>query len=215
MSLTHRDLADLVAALYDAPDSVPWLYRSNLDANVYMGIIRQGGAFIVATRGSFDFEDWLHDLRAKPTKPVGRPELQKVHAGFYGGTPEAWDIIAEHMDDEPVVFCGHSLGAARAVILAGHMLAVGFQPTFVCRWGEPAALFPEGNEFIKDVPGVSYCNGVGPFVDAVTQSTLPFGYRHSVSLTNVSASPGKVSMLDPFALHHFALYQSVTPTMEI
>lgn len=214
MGLTHRDLAAYVEALYSVPDSVPWLYRSNPDANVYMGLIRQDGALIVVTRGSFDLEDWFHDFMARPINPAGRPEIKKVHQGFYGGTPEAWDIISDYVADDDLIFAGHSLGAARGVVLAAHAVANGHRPRFVCCWGEPAPMFPEGNVYLAGVPGASYRNVTPGSSDPVTKSTLPFGYAPRLALTDCRVTPDSHGF-DLFALHHFALYQGATPATEI
>lgn len=221
MSLTHRDLAALVGALYDAPASVPWLYLSNPDAGVYIGMVLMDDFMVVALRGSFNLGDWLHDLQARPiAKPAGRPELIQVHAGFYGGTQEAWDIIDTHIGpDEKLIFCGHSLGAARAVLLAATAQAHGIQPHFVCCWGEPPPLMPAGNPYVAHIPGVSYRNKVGDNVlfdvDKVTMSTPLAGYQPRIPLTDLAAPPARRNLLDPFDLHHFALYQGATPATEI
>jgi hypothetical protein len=216
MSLTHRDLAGLVSSLYGDGPAQPWLYRSNPDANVYMGIVRRGDHLIVVTRGSFDFEDWLHDFRVKKTVPGGRPELGAVHDGFYGGTPEAWDIVDWYFEpDTKLVFCGHSLGAARAVLLAGHAVANKRPPAYVRCWGEPACGTETLAALLAGIPAQSDANFVGGEFDPVTQSTLAFGFKHCWPMTDVSAPPANPKWWDPFDLHHFALYASVTPATEI
>lgn len=52
--LTHRDLAEVVAGQYgNIPGVTPptWLYLSNPDANVFLGMVRIDGCLIVASRG--------------------------------------------------------------------------------------------------------------------------------------------------------------------
>jgi Lipase (class 3) len=220
MSLTHRDLAAYVAALYDAPAATPWLYLSNPDANVYIGIMRANGYLVVTLRGSFNLGDWLADLRARPiARPAGRPELADVHAGFYDGTQEAWDIIASRIaPDDKLVFCGHSLGAARAVLLAGTARAHGLKPHFIACWGEPPPLMPAGNAWVTGIPGVSYRNALGAGlldIDQVTAATQLAGYRPRIPVTDLRAPPPQRRPLDPFDLHHFALYLGATPATEI
>jgi len=219
MSLTHRDLAGYVQALYVAPDSVPWFYRSNPDANVVMGIMRLGHYLIVACRGSYTGTDWLHDVLVRDIDPAGRPAIKRVHSGFYSGTPEAWDLVEMiYNDGDKVIFVGHSLGGARVEILAEHMLAVlGIAPHLVVTWGEPAPFKPS-TLVAPTYPFKRYRNVVGDGeddIDAVTWSTDLAGYRRRVPFTDVSAAPPQRNRLDPFELHHFTLYQSVTPATEI
>jgi hypothetical protein len=146
---------------------------------------------------------------------VGRPEIKQVHEGFYGGTPEAWDIVDFHYTPADVlVFAGHSLGAARSILLAAHAVAHGIPVHFVCCWGEPAPMHPEGNPLIAAVPAASYRNKVDGVPDPVTKSTTLVGYEHPYALTDVLAKPVS-DRFDPLALHHFALYQSVTPDTPI
>ena len=217
MSLTQRDLALLSSSLYGNPGSNPvsWLYKSNPDANVVMGIVRRDKYLIVTCRGSFDLEDWVHDILARPIDPEGRPEIKSVHQGFYGGTPEAWDIVDFHYTpSDLLIFSGHSLGAARSIILAAHAVAHGITPHFICLWGEPAPFRHEGNAIVSLIPAVSYRNKVDGVPDPVTKSTTMVGYEHPYPITDVHAIP-KSDRLDPLALHHFELYQSVTPEIEI
>lgn len=212
--ITHRDLAGIVAALYATSDSMAWLYRSNPDANVVMGIVRLGDFLVVACRGSYTGLDWLHDVLVHEIDPPGRPAIKRVHAGFYSGTPEAWDIVNLFNEDEKVIFIGHSLGAARAEILAEHMASTrGIFPHLVVTWGQPAVFKPSPMVGIPAM--VSYRNVVAGDQDDVTWSTDIVGYRHRVPFVDVSAAPAARNKFDPFDLHHFALYQGVTPATEV
>jgi len=222
---THRDAAALVAALYAVseretgrPQSCPgapeiaWLYRSNLDANVYLGIVRVGRFLFVVPRGSFDFQDWVHDLMARPVKPIGRPTFGLVHGGMYDGTVEAIDIVQLFLrPGDLVVFVGHSLGAAHAGLLAAHMIALGGKPHLIICWGEPLWGFDTMTKLLKDVPGASYVNVVHDIADGVTKLPPPVGYQHRLPLTPVDSADIDLLDVDPFERHHFFRYWKATP----
>jgi hypothetical protein len=210
---THRDLAALVAALYDPLDKTAWLYRANPDANAVFGIVRRDGYLIVVYRGSYTGLDWLHDVLVADIDPIGRPAIRRVHRGFYSGTPEAWDLLAFiGQPDERIIFIGHSLGGARAELGAEHMLAVlGRAPHLVVTWGQPAVFKANAMPALA-YPLVAYRNVVGGDEDEVTYATDIVGYRHRAPFVDVSAPPTSGGLLD---LHHFALYQSVTPATEV
>lgn len=214
MSVTHRDLAVLVAALYDAPESMPWLYRSNPDAVVVFGVIRIDGYLIVVLRGSYTGIDWLLDVLVPAIDPAGRPRIKQVHRGFYFGTVEAADIIMMfYRPGDKVIIIGHSLGGGRAEIEAEQLIALGVGPYLVVTWGQPAPFKP--GMPAPTYPMVSYRNVVAGDEDDVTWSTDIVGYRHRVAFTDVSAAPAQNNPADPFRFHHFALYQGATPATEI
>lgn len=218
MTVTYKNLARLTSSLYGNPGAIKtdWLYRSNLDANVHMGIVRLDKFLIVVCRGSFTGEDWLHDLRFKAIVPKGNPKFGRVHEGFYYGTSEAWDIIKCYINDykivhDKLVFSGHSLGAARATILAQHAVQAGFKPHALVCWGEPASFYSEGVSLISDISGISYQNVVDHIPDPVTIITLPFGYLNRKPLARISVRPKETKFIDPLRLHHFEYYEQATP----
>ena len=215
---THRDIANLVGALYGDSLAVHWVYRSDPDASVVMGIVRFNGFWVVACRGTYVFQDWLHDLNARPMVPTSHPAFGQVHRGFYLGTPEAWDIIRSILigrDLARIIFAGHSLGAARANLLAAHAVAVGLSPVMTLCWGEPRSGFPQLATFLKGVPGRSYVNVVNGIADGVTQLPPPVGYVHRVTLTTINSGGIDPLNVDPFARHHFDLYLAATPAVDI
>lgn len=231
MSLTHADVAGLVAAVYGeagAP-AVNWLYRSTGDASCYIAVVRIPPFLIVVARGSFNFKDWLHDAQAVSATPVLHSTLGHVHAGFYKGCEDAWAVIEPLVQPtDLVVFAGHSLGAAHVSILAALMLAspvmaaMGQRPRFTLCWGEPKPGFAALADFLRDVPGISYRNGNGIHHDAVTYVPLaiwPELYVHRLNVTPVSSPPPPGNILDDLgpdlALHHFTLYRPATPATVI
>jgi hypothetical protein len=211
MSLTHRDLAAYVAAMYDPNDKTPWLYKSNPDAMMVFGIIRVGEYLLVVPRGSYVGRDWLLDALVSDVSPAAHPELKCVHRGFYTGTPEGVDIVRLfYRPVDKVIIIGHSLGGGRGEIVAEELVAIGIIPHLVITWGQPAAFKPSMPD--PKYPFYAYRNVVDGDEDDVTWSTAIAGYRHRVPFIDVSATPAKRNKFDPFDLHHFVeLYQPATP----
>lgn len=224
---THRDIAELVAALYGEPGSpeVQWLDRSLKDAPVCWAAIRLGRLLVTCFRGSVTFKDWVHDLQAVSQTPLEHPLWGRVHPGFYLGTPEAWSLIKTLMGPgDLLVLAGHSLGAAHADMVAGHALAEGVKPHYLLTWGEPKPGQARFAQILAGVPGIGYCNenAVGRGHDLVTD--LPFSFppelytrRAPLKRLHILAVPENITtdLGGAFAWHHFFLYRDATPPTEI
>ena len=77
---------------------------------------------VIACRGTqpTEFNDISADLKAMP---VVAETVSRVHRGFKAEVDELWPMISEDLArktnrDKEVWFCGHSLGAAMATIMA-------------------------------------------------------------------------------------------------
>lgn len=77
---------------------------------------------VIACRGTqpTEFNDIKADLKAMP---VMAETVSRVHRGFKAEVDELWPMILEDIDrkanaDKKLWFCGHSLGAAMATIMA-------------------------------------------------------------------------------------------------
>ncbi|SIO38681.1 Lipase (class 3) [Bradyrhizobium erythrophlei] len=75
---------------------------------------------------------------------------------------------------QPVIVTGHSLGAARAAVMCGLMVADGAAPAARVVFGEPKPGLMDFAERIKDVPARSYRNGDALHHDLVTD--VPFSF---------------------------------------
>ena len=100
-------------------DSEPWDVRKDT-AGVSWGIRRAGTRAYVVFRGSYTLFDWLEDATAfDPRHLFSHNILGSLWAGFFLGLPETWDEIKPLVSDaNEIVVTGHSLGAARATIIA-------------------------------------------------------------------------------------------------
>ncbi len=210
--ITDLRAAELCAASYVSRAVTPSpfvTFDEGNDDGVCWGIAQEGDCDVIVLRGSYTNEDWLRDVMAKPY--MSR-RMGPVHSGFYLGMDNAWTDMKEVLrHDAQYVVTGHSLGAARASLLTGIMLADGWPVEARIVFGEPKPGFAALAEFIKSVPSRSYRNGVSDAHDVVTD--LPFtipalglDYVHPVPFTLVSAPPPVDDVTGLFAYHHIHLY---------
>jgi predicted lipase len=81
------------------------------------GVIDCGDSVVVVFRGSANLSNWLLDMEAFP-------QLTKsgcmAHHGFVTAMDELWDTVRDQLpgDDRTVIYTGHSLGGALAVLFA-------------------------------------------------------------------------------------------------
>lgn len=130
MTETAYTLAQLCNLIYDQAEG--WDDYWSLDDVV---IARSGNTLVL--RGSVTTEDWLRDGDAMP---VWHSRLGFVHRGFVTGMD---DVYAEVKDKVQAGFTitGHSLGGARARILAALFAVNGMPPAKVVTFGSPKPAF--------------------------------------------------------------------------
>ena len=110
---------------------------------------------VIACRGTqpTEFGDIKADLKAMP---VLAETISRVHRGFKTEVDDIWPMICEDIDrkvnlDRKLWFCGHSLGAAMATIMASRC-------KFEERLNDPVMLFTYGS---PRVGWKGYCNSLG------------------------------------------------------
>jgi triacylglycerol lipase len=121
--------------------------------------------FCVTFRGSDNDASWAtnFDILTLDDTLVG-----KVHKGFW----EAWQVIAEQVKQacadakSPIILCGHSLGAALAILAAADFARSGI-PVKALYGFEPPCVSPQSNirEIISKTPYWLYRNGSDPVPD--------------------------------------------------
>lgn len=104
--------AQLCAAVYTDVDG--WDHRW-VDNDIVVAHKRVGDMDVIVCRGSQSAIDWRRDLEAIP---VHHEQLGTVHAGFVYGMNYVLTEITPLLKGK-IVLTGHSLGAARTMILAG------------------------------------------------------------------------------------------------
>tara|TARA_R110000822_G_scaffold104249_1_gene231022 strand:- start:960 stop:1724 length:765 start_codon:yes stop_codon:yes gene_type:complete len=135
---------------------------------------------IIACRGTqpTEFQDIGADLKAFP---VLAETVSRVHRGFKTEVDELWPMICEDINrksnlKKDLWFCGHSLGAAMATIMASRAM-------YNRELGNPVELFTYGS---PRVGWKGYCSSIGVLHhrwknnnDIVTTVPLRImGYRH-------------------------------------
>lgn len=210
---SDAEIASLVNGIYAYPGYAPvawdYLHISSTLSGVTYGIKRFDDVVCVIFRGSVTMSDWIHDLIAIPFRdsPLGF-----VHPGFYDGIPAAWaDIKARLSANDRVIVAGHSLGAARAALLAGQMTIDGRPPARRVCFGEPRPGFRKLSDILRNVPSASYRNSDGVSHDIITDVPAPVGamnYMHPCPLTDVCERPAQAQIEDDvlFAWHNMGLY---------
>ena len=142
--------------------------------------------FCVTFRGSDNTASWITDL---DIAVLDDTTIGKVHKGFW----TAWGTIAgqvknlAHASGSPIILCGHSLGAALALLAAADMLCSGMPVAAVYAF-EPPRVSPDINvrTILSKTVVHAYRNGGDP----VTQ--VPPFWQQSALLTNI----GKPALLD-------------------
>jgi hypothetical protein len=213
--ITDRAIAELCVALYAYPDNPPMTW-DHYDPGEYDGVCwalkRAGDTDVIILRGSTTQADWIHDAEtwaAPETNPLYE-HMGPVHYGFSCGMDRMWRD-ARLLTGKKVIVAGHSLGAGRACILTGLMIADGEPPIARVCFGEPRPAYAQLGEYIKSVPARSYRNAGAWGHDLVTDVpfTLPeFPFVHPAPLIDIDVPPDQeiVSRWSVFAGHHLPLY---------
>lgn len=203
-------IASICGAIYKPTALIDeWAHiDAGLDDGVFWAIKRLSGCDVVCFRGSITLQDWIRDVRAMavPTR-VGH-----AHAGFYAGMENVW-TEARPLIQQPVIVCGHSLGAARAAVMTALMLADGAPPLARVVFGEPKPGLLDFAQFVKDVPARSYRNGDAKHHDLVCDVPLsfpPLQYVHPTPIVPVNCPPegSLFEKLGAFAWHHISNYET-------
>jgi triacylglycerol lipase len=110
---------------------------------------------VIACRGTqpTELQDLGADMRAFP---VVAETVSRVHKGFKKEVDDLWPMISEDIDrtanlKKDLWFCGHSLGAAMATIMASRCM-------FTESLGNPVELYTFGS---PRVGWKGYCNSLG------------------------------------------------------
>lgn len=164
---------------------------------------------VIAFRGSKSVLDWVRDFQVIP---VYHPRLGMVHEGFVQGIePVVVPRLLKFIQDRnrPYILTGHSLGAARACVVAGLMSITPLfngstvPPAAVVLAGCPRPGFKTLSEVINSGGGKVriYKNRRDPVADV--PSLLPFWVKPSADILVDAGDSGEHSL---FADHHMPLY---------
>ena len=135
---------------------------------------------VIACRGTepTEFNDLKADLQAFP---VPAETISRVHRGFKQEVDELWPLVKEDItrtqnEDKDLWFCGHSLGAAMATIMASrckHNLD-NLDPRELYTYGSPRVGWPSYCESLN----VTHHRWVNNNDIVTTVPLAVMGYRH-------------------------------------
>lgn len=219
---TDADLVNLCSLIY-SPTAVTgdWDYLDlGPDDGICLALKKLDGCDVIVFRGSITVRDWVDDIMVLPIGSIGplKTVMGNVHAGFYAGMPKVWAEL-KPLITQPVVVTGHSLGASRADILCGLMIADGTPPVLRVVFGEPKPGLMDFAAYIAKVPGRSYRNGNDRDHDVVTDVPMlfpPLQFVHPTPIVVVTAAPtgDLFSRYGLFSWHHIQLYQAAITALK-
>jgi hypothetical protein len=184
------------------------VFDAGLDDGVCWALKKLPGFDLVVFRGSITLQDWVRDLRA-----LALPSrIGHVHVGFYAGMENVWKDLRP-LISQPAIVAGHSLGAARAGVMAALMTVDGAPPVARVVFGEPKPGLIDFAKIIEKIPARSYRNGNARHHDLVTDvpfSFPPLEFVHPTPIVPVNCTPdvSEFEQMGVFAFHHMELYET-------
>ena len=139
-----------------------------------------GGANILAIEGTHDPLGWALDfiaLDVEDQQGMNHATLGLIHAGFYGSALAALTRCALIAARGPYAICGHSLGAATALLIGALLMDDMLPPVKIGAFAPPRV---GGDVFIKtatSVPGCYDRYGTDPVTDVPIWLPPRFAYK--------------------------------------
>ena len=206
MTISNFELAKFSAQIYDDAARSGWDHYLERD-NVHVGVVKVQDVHVVAFRGTQEAVDWLRNLDARPE---WHDTLGFVHAGFSDGMD---DVAAELncLLGDRVALTGHSLGGARARILAALRIAAGQPVDTLTVFGSPKPGFINVSRIIQKsgMGHISFRNRNDPV--PLLPAILPL-WKHPESWISLDARPA-VNDFDPLRDHSMDLYLQGVKTL--
>jgi hypothetical protein len=203
--ITDADLAQLCALSYKPGAEWDHAWTAE-EICVYHRVIE--GVDVIVFRGSVTPADWLRDFK-------GLPEKHRLLGWCHDGFLDYMDLVFEEtmaVVGREIIVTGHSLGAARASILAGLYAAHGSAPIARVVFGEPRPAFKQLRSILRD-SGMqlrSYRNVRDPITLVPDLFDL---YVHPSDLLDID---GGSDASDPlFGQHHIEFYRKGVPAQVI
>jgi len=198
--ITHIQCAQESARIYT--DRTNWAHYWTFD-DVIVGHQVIDGDDLIALRGSADTEDWVRDAAAIPE---WHHDLGFVHAGFLAGMDDVFAEVRAAVGPK-LAITGHSLGGARARILAGLFACNGISVDTLTVFGSPKPAFVNLSRIIQKsgMQHTSYRNR-NDIVPTLPLTIPPCGdFVHTEDWTPLNAAPA-IMNLEPLRDHSIDLY---------
>jgi lipase (class 3) len=199
---TDAELVDAAAGTYE-PTATPIFEDVGTAIRVFL-TVRDDGINIIAIEGTHSPLGWLLDfagIKAEDQQGVNHASLGFVHGGFYASAVAILTRCALIAEKNPYAICGHSLGAALALLVGALLIDDGLPPIKTAAFAPPRVGGPNFVRTACSVPFCAYRYGGDPVTEV--PMTLP-----SVPWTQVPLRilPATVPFLDPFHYHAIGNY---------
>ena len=186
----NADKEDIRTHPAEIPHHNPYLHIAKLE-EVQLFALDSAQASIVRTldkschilvfRGTSKMQDWMANLSAS-AKRWGTQGM--VHQGFMESFTPLWEQLEPVLKkiDTPILYTGHSLGAAHATLAASLL-----PPTVLYTYGSPRVGDEEFASRLKDVQAFRIVNGQD-IVPALPVAGKPLHYVHVGQLVHFGRS---------------------------
>lgn len=157
---TDVELVQHAAATYD-PAAIPDFQDVDHAVKVFM-TTRADGLNVIAIEGTHDAVGWGFDFLAASVSDqqgMDKQTLGFVHSGFYAAGLTALTRCALIAAGGPYAICGHSLGAALALLIGGILSQDSFEghslaPVKIGAFAPPRV---GGAQFVKVIETIPFC----------------------------------------------------------
>ena len=201
--ISDYDLVLAAKATYD-PKAIPVFEAFDQAIRIFQ--TKKDDLNIFAIEGTHNPIGWALDfcaLKATDRQALNHPNLGFLHAGFYAAALAAMPFIKYRINGEPFVLCGHSLGAAQALLIGGLLIDDKIPPLKIAAFAPPRV---GGEQFVNVVKSLTsayrYADDPVPLVPIWTPQ---FPYKQ-VPLIEIGEF-----MFDVFSAHHIDNYVNAVP----
>ena len=213
MPITDLDLVDLIQLSYQPDSKWDFVYAGPAADDLTVCVTRLGDVNVIVFPGTTDIPGWIRDFQAVDATPTDHPELGPVHFGFWQGMDGVWAALdSKGCLAGTTIVAGHSLGAARAVLLSGLLAAARKAPIDVVTCGEPRAGMQTLADLLAPVRIRSYLNDPtngfpdDPVWGVPFHVPLLFSYVHPRAPITLPCTPLAQDPWGLLAAHHIQLY---------
>jgi Lipase (class 3) len=207
MTVSLLMLAQLSDQIYDSLNGFDHSFSLN---DVVVGHKIIDGADVFVIRGSLTADDWMHDAEAIP---VWHSSLGFCHSGFISGMDDCYTWAKSVITDlsAGIFITGHSLGGARARLLAAMFVCDKIPVDTLCVFGSPKPAFINVARIIQKSGMNHYSfrnrNDIVPTMPCI----LPM-WEHTEQYEVVNCCPASDDF-SPLRDHSCKLYvQALSPT---
>jgi hypothetical protein len=159
-----------------------------------------------AFRGSVTFLDWLRDFQGLM---ILDPQLGGVEEGFMAGMRDVFAHVVDEIKSpnrKALYLTGHSLGAARALLLGGLIAQYPDVLHSVVTFGSPRPGGQKLKDILRPVEIASYRNGTDPVPDVPLYIPEFEPYLHPRQMIQLNCPPDADDPWGTVAPHHIQYY---------